>query len=359
MLNFTVGPVMSEEAVLEVASRSAPYFRTTEFSDMMKENESLILDFLKAPEGSRCVFLTSSGTGAMESAVMNALGPEDKALVINGGSFGQRFCDLCALHGLDYSEVKLPFGHQVHAGDLAPFEGAGYTALLVNMGETSSGTLYDMNLLSDFCRRNGMLLIVDAISAFITDDLDMAALGAAVVITGSQKALAVHPGIAVMALAPEVLERIERHDERCMYLSLKLALKNAERGQTPFTPAVTTLLEINQRLRDIRDHGGIEAERARVAAIARDFRAFIADYPFELVSEAPSNAVTALRFKDGKSGAKALIQTMKTEYQIWLCPNGGALADEVFRVGHIGAITDADMRALKDAFIDMRHRGLL
>lgn len=362
MLNFTVGPVMSDADVLDVASQSSPYFRTPEFSELMLENEQLMLQFFHAPADSRCVFLTTSGTGAMESCVMNVLGPDDRPIVINGGSFGQRFVDLCELHGLDYGEVKLPFGHQVRAEDLVPYEGAGYTALLVNMDETSSGTLYDMPLLADFCQRNGALLIVDAISAFLSDELDMEALGAAVVITGSQKALAVHPGIAVVALSKEAVARVGQHDEKCLYLSLKLALKNAERGQTPFTPAVTTLLEINRRLHGIEQAGGVEAERERITAIAHEFRGFVDTLegrPFELVSESPSNAVTALRFRNGKGGAKALIATMKDDYQIWLCPNGGALADEVFRVGHIGHITDEDLQALETAFTDIQVRGLL
>lgn len=91
MLNFTVGPVMSNEKVLRIASNSAPYFRTAEFSEIMLQNEQMMLDNLNAPDGSRCVFLTTSGTGAMESVVMNVLNNKDKVLVINGGSFGKDF----------------------------------------------------------------------------------------------------------------------------------------------------------------------------------------------------------------------------------------------------------------------------
>lgn len=264
MLNFTVGPVMSDPDIIEVANHSTPYFRTSEFSEIMKENERLFLDFLNAPAGSRAVFLTASGTGSMESAVMNILNDKDKIIVINGGSFGQRFVELCELHQRAFTEVKCEFGHQLKIKQLSGLED--HTALLINMHETSSGVLYDMKMVSEFCRENNILLIVDAISAFIADDLDMAELGAAVVITGSQKALAVQPGVSLIALAPAAIDRVEENKEVCMYLSLKQALKNGERGQTPFTPAVTTLLQINKRLTQISNRGGY-SRRGRISPL--------------------------------------------------------------------------------------------
>ncbi len=354
MLNFTVGPVMSDPDIIEVSNHSTPYFRTPEFSEIMKENERLFLVFLNAPNGSRAVFLTASGTGAMESSVMNILNDEDKVIVINGGSFGHRFVELCELHKRNFTEVKCEFGHQLRRNQLDGLED--HTALMINMHETSSGVLYDMKMVSEFCRENNILLIIDAISAFLSDDLDMAELGAAVVITGSQKALAVQPGVSLIALAPEALERVYKNKEICMYLSLKQALKNGERGQTPFTPAVTTLLQINKRLKKISDVG-MQQEKKTITSLAEDFRNSIKDLPFTLVSESPSNAVTCLRPNHG--GAKEIVRILKDEYGIWACPNGGEIADIVFRIGHIGYITKEDNNKLIDALHDMNQRGLL
>lgn len=357
MLNFTVGPVMSDEEVLKIASESSPYFRTPEFSAVMKENEALMLRFLNAPQGSRCVFLTSSGTGAMESLVMNVLNDQDKVLVINGGSFGHRFVELCQLHRRDMTEIALEFGKALRREQLDAYAGQGYTAMLINMHETSSGVLYDMPMIADFCREQGILLLVDAISAFLADELDMEALGAAAVITGSQKALAVQPGISVVAMAPEALERIAANPEVCMYLSLKEALKNGERGQTPFTPAVTTLLQIHSRLRQIEAEGGVEAEHDKITQTARQLRDGIADLPLTIISESLSNAVTALHPE--RVSASEVIRILKEEYQIWACPNGGAHADDVFRIGHIGHITEEDNQKLIDALHDMFSRKML
>jgi len=355
MLNFTVGPVMSNPDIIEIANHSTPYFRTPEFSEVMKENEQLMLEFLYAPEKSRCVFLTSSGTGAMESLVMNVLNAQDQVIVINGGSFGHRFVELCELHKRNFTEVKCEFGKQLRPEQLTGLEN--HTALLVNMHETSTGVLYDMPMIAEFCKKNHIMLLIDAISAFIADELDMEELGAAAVITGSQKALAAQPGISVVALAPAAVERVEKNEEVCMYLSHKQALVNGVRGQTPFTPAVTTLLQINARLKGIKKLGGVAAERKVIASIAKNFRNSIKDLPFEFVSESPSNAVTALHPKN--VSAKEIIRVLKDEYQIWGCPNGGEMADTVFRIGHIGYITHEDLYKLIDALHDMKKRGLL
>ena len=110
MLNFTVGPVQSSDEVRKIGQEQVPYFRTTEFSEVMFENERLMLEFAKADEGARTVFITGSGTASMEAVIMNTLTKEDKVLIINGGSFGQRFVDLCEIYEIPYSQLKLETG---------------------------------------------------------------------------------------------------------------------------------------------------------------------------------------------------------------------------------------------------------
>jgi len=356
MLNFTVGPVMTDPDILKISGESSPYFRNQEFSNIMLENEQLMLEFMHAPSHSRCIFLTTSGTGAMESCVINILNNKDKILVINGGGFGQRFVDLCKLHKKDFTPIVVEFGHQIKKEQLYFYANKGYTALLVNMGETSSGLCYDMKLISNFCKEQGILLIVDAISSFIADEIDMLALGAAAIFTGSQKALACHPGIAAVVLAPEALKRIEDNAEVVMYHSLKLALENGNRGQTPFTPAITTLLEINLRLNKIKKEGGIKVEHAKIVKLSKDFRTRVKSMPFEFIAENPSYAVTSLH--PINVGAKFIVETMKNDFGIWICPNGGEFADIVFRVGHIGYITEEYNNKLMEAFTTMNKNGL-
>ena len=355
MINFTVGPVQSNSEVLAIGAESAPYFRTPEFSEIMLENERLMNKFAGAPEGSRTVFLTGSGTAAMEAAVINLLTKDDNVLVVKGGSFGERFCKLCEIHGVPFTPVNVKSGHGLMEEDLKPYEDRGFTALLVNIHETSTGVLYDIDLINDFCRRNDLFLIVDAISSFLADSIDMSRSGIDVMITGSQKALAVPPGVSILVMAPPAIDRVERINSGCMYLDIKDALKNGERGQTPFTPAVTTLLQINARLRQIDKDGGPESEIGHVRELAEDFRNRIQGLPFEMFSKSPSNAVTSLMTT--KISAKTIFTTLKDEYGIWICPNGGDMAETVFRVGHIGNLTVDDNAKLVEALWDIIKRG--
>ena len=357
MINFTVGPVQSNDLVRSIGGEQVPYFRTPEFSKIMLENEQLMKKFSGAEEKARVVFITGSGTASMEATVANTFTEQDKVLIVNGGSFGQRFVQLCEIYEIPHTEIKLDNGKALTEQHLAVYENKGYTAFMVNVHETSTGVHYDMNLISAFCRRNHLFLIVDAISSFLADEFQMKELGVDVMITGSQKALACPPGISVIVLSEKAIERVEANKPKCMYLDLKSALKNGERGQTPFTPAVGILRQIHARLKQIEADGGVEKESAKIKDLAEDFRKKIKDLPFEIVSESMSNAVTPLH--PLTAPAYDIFITLKDEYGIWICPNGGELKDKVFRVGHIGDLTKEDNDKLIEAFKDMQKRGLI
>lgn len=357
MLNFTVGPVMASESVRRIGAEQVPYFRTAEFSAVMKENERLMTTFAKAPSNSRVVFLTGSGTASMEAVVMNVFTPQDHVLVVDGGSFGHRFVRLCEIHGIPHTTIALQTGQQLRAEHLAPFERKDYTGFLVNLHETSTGVLYDIKLIANFCRRNGLFLVVDSISSFLADPFDMEALDVQVMITGSQKALACPPGISAIVLSPKATERIQRSQVQTMYFDLKDALKNGERGQTPFTPAVGTLLQIHERLKEIERSGGVEAENRRIGLLAEDFRNKIASLPLTIVSESLSNAVTPLHPLN--ASAYDIFLRLKDGYGIWICPNGGELAEKVFRVGHLGTLRTEDNTTLVNALKDLQQKGIL
>lgn len=356
MLNFTVGPVQSGEQVCQMGGEQVPYFRTPEFSQIMLENERLMKKFSGAGESARVVFLTGSGTAAMEAAVMNLFTAEDKVLIVNGGSFGARFVKICRIHGIPCEEILLAAGQPLREEELNAYRGGGYTGFLVNVHETSTGVLYDMEMISRFCKGEGLFLVADAISSFLADPFEMEKWGVDVMITGSQKALACPPGVSVLVLSERAVRRAEKNPVKCLYLNLKDALKDMERGQTPFTPAVGILRQIHVRLKEI-ERTGLEEERRKIEILARDFRDRIRELPFDIASPSMSNAVTPLHPRQGS--AYDIFVRLKEEYQIWVCPNGGELADQIFRVGHIGALTLEDNKTLIAALRDMEKRGLL
>lgn len=357
MLNFTVGPVMSSNEVCSIGAQQVPYFRTAEFSEVMLENEKYMLEYAKAPKGSKAVFMTCSSTGSMEAVVMNCFTQQDKVLIINGGSFGRRFVELCAIHEVPYVSLDLEHGKKLTKERLYEYDKQGFTGLLVNVDETSTAVLYDTMMIGEFCKKNHLFFVCDCVSSFLADPFNMSECGADVMITGSQKVLACPPGISIIVLAPKGVERVEASNVKTMYFNLKDALKNQERGQTPFTPAVGILLQIHERLKEIKNQGGADAEIARVAAQALDFREKIKDLPFELVSESPANGVTSVH--PTTANAYDIFLKLKDEYGIWICPNGGDMKDSIFRVGHIGALTHDDNTTLINAFKDLQNRGIL
>ena len=335
MRQYTIGPVDMEESVRAKGAEQIPYFRTKEFSRDMLQMSKQFLALLSAPEGAAWIPLTASGTGAMEAVVMNVLRPEDKCLVIDGGTFGHRFVQLCERHGVPHESLCVPFGTTLVEDMLSPYEGKGFTALLVNIDETSTAQLYDYRMLGDFCRRNGILYIADAISSFLADEFRMDEAGVDVVITASQKAIALPPGMSFVALSEGVLkERIGKKKSIPMYFDFADALINMERGQTPFTPAVGTLMQLRLRLEEITRRG-IEAEIATHRERALHFRELCRKAEIPLPEYPMSNAVTAVLFPEGN--ALEVLRIMREEYGEVLTPNGGELADTVLRVGHLGA----------------------
>ena len=357
MLNFTVGPVMCSDEVRAVGGEQVPYFRTPEFSTLMFENEQLMLKFAKAPEDSKVVFMTNSSTGSMEAVVMNCFDENDKVLVIDGGSFGHRFVELCEIHDVPHIVLKLNHGQKLTKERLYEYDRIDLTGLLVNIDETSTGVLYDSEMIGEFCKKNNIFFVCDCVSSFLADPFNMAHCGADAIITGSQKVLACPPGISVIILAQRAIERVKNRKVKSMYFNLADALKNMERGQTPFTPAVGILRQLNTRLKEIESFGGADAEIARVAAQAEDFRNKIKNLPFEFVSESPANGVTPVH--PINNDAYMIFETLKNEYSIWICPNGGEMKNTIFRVGHIGHLTHEDNTTLINALKDMQRRGLL
>jgi aspartate aminotransferase-like enzyme len=331
---------------LAIGAEQTPYFRNETFSGIVLECEAWLLETLHAPEGSRVLFLGASGTGAMEAAVTNLVAPGEKVAAVVGGGFGARFAEIARFYGAEVTEIAV--GDDALA-DTAPLSAArDASVLLLNAHETSVGLLYDVASVGRFCREHGQLFVVDAISMYVTDPLDMQGWGIDAVVLASQKGLALPPGLSMVVLSPRAQRRLRPSGS--YYFDFARALGDGVRGQTPFTPPVTILLQLHQRLEAIAGHG-IEAEQRRARRLAERFRAGIAGLPLAFYRRHMPNAMTALTPTDGRSAAE-IVARMERRYGMVLTPNGGALADTVFRVGHMGAMTEADIDALIDALKD-------
>ena len=337
---FTPGPVMMDTETCDEGGQQMVYHRTAEFSRRILRCEALLKEACGAAAADRVVMLTGSGTAAMEGAVLNLFSSGEKVLVVNGGDFGRRFAEIAALHGLAVEEAELAPGRPLTAEDLRPFESAGFTGLLVNHHETSTGTLMDLALLAGFCRAHGLLFVVDAIGSFLADPLDMAWSGIDALILSSQKALALPPGMSFVVLSARAVARVGTFAPCSYYLDFGRYLGDIRRGQTPFTPAVGILRQLERRLGAVLE-AGVARQVAGVRALAQDFRAKLRGLPFRVFSASPSNAVTALEPLGGVPPAH-YVSRLAEEFGLFVCPNGGALRDRIFRVGHLGRLTPAD-----------------
>lgn len=344
---FTPGPVMLDAATRCDGGEQMIYHRTAEFSRCILHCEALLKQACGARPNDRAILLTGSGTAAMEAVVLNLFAPRRKVLVVNGGDFGHRFSEIAAVHGLSVVEIKLAPGERLTAEDLRPHRNGGFSGLLVNHHETSTGSLMDLALLSQFCRHQGLVFVVDAIGSFLADPLDMAALGIDALILSSQKALALPPGLSVALLSERAVDRIGIVPPRSYYFDFDRYLADLPRGQTPFTPAVGVIRQLERRLGQVLQTG-VARQVAGVRALALDFREKIRGLPFRLFSDCPSNAVTALEPLDGVPPAH-YVERLAEDFGIFVCPNGGALRDRIFRVGHLGELTPDDNTRLADA----------
>ena len=334
---FTVGPVQMYPETLKIEGTQLPYFRTPEFGAMMKECEQMFLQSVHAPKGAGFIALTSSGTGAMDAAVSNMLSEKDKALVINGGSFGKRFAEICGRCRIPYDTYDIPFRESFSKDAFLAFEKKGYTALLVNACETSTGQKYDLDFLGDFCRRNGMLFIVDAVSAYLADPIDMETQNIDVLFTASQKALALSPGVALVALSEKAKQRAK--EGASYYFDFNFYLENQKRGQPPFTSAIGTMLSLHQRLSSILEKG-VENEIALHAERASYFRKNLSALLLQIPDIPLSNCCTPILFP--KENATAVYESLKEKDDLILTPSGGDWKDLQLRVGHMGNLTLED-----------------
>ncbi len=345
---FTVGPVEMAPDICRVAAEPLPYFRTQAFSALLKELERQFLESIAAPDEARAVFLTASGSGAMEAAVTGLFGPEDKLLVIDGGSFGHRFAEICRLHKLPATIHSLPLAEDFSADTLAPYSGRGFTGLLIQAHETSIGKKLDLAAAGAWCRREGCLLVADCVSAYLVDDLDMEGMNIDLLLTASQKALALQPGLTLLACSKAVVDRIYAHPDRGgLYLNLYQAFLNAERGQTPFTPALAIIYQLRARLEGISAAGGPKTEVKRCADLAGYLRRRLAaETPFSLPTYSLSNGLTPVW--TGQFDAYRLFEELLAD-GFTVTPCGGDLAKRMLRIGHMGNLTPSDYDTLLTA----------
>ena len=356
MKQFTLGPVEMYERTKAIGAQELIYFRTPEFSAFIKETDEMLRELFNASRAYHTIIMASSGTGAMDATLQNCFTCKDKLLIINGGKFATYFIWLCEYQGIPFDTVEVPFGEALTVDMLAPFEEQGYTALLVNIHETSTGQLYDKQMLRDFCKRNSMYYIVDAISSVCADEVDVTKYEMDAMIFSSQKGFAIAPGLGMVILSDKLyIERVKNNKLASLYFDFNEYVKNMLRGQTPFTPAIGVLYQLNDMLKYLLEQG-VPRVIERTKELAEYFRTNVRKLGFEVLSFPLSNAMTPIYLQD--VSAMDIHLVLKEKHNIMVNPSG-LLPENLLPIGHLGNLCKADydvlLFALKAVYEELKN----
>jgi aspartate aminotransferase-like enzyme len=318
-----------EPEILGIASEQVPYMRTRWFSELILECEGIMLDILGCP-GGRVIPYTASGTAAMDACVASFVSTCKRPLIINGGDFGARWGKLCHYYDLPYDEFDVPFARHPDMALLREQITSGkFDVLLMQHHETSSGYLYDLESVSQLCRANGIRLVVDAISSFLTDSLSMGRWGIDIIIVSSQKGLNLPPGLSFVVISPGILEQ-GGFAKKAFYFDWDEQLANLKRGQTPFSPATHLFMQLHERLRRIRNRGATNILND-VSIRARAFRQACLAQEWSIPAERMSNCLTAVNLP---FPARDLVDYLNAR-QIYVMPSR---LSTMIRVTHSGTL---------------------
>lgn len=284
------------------------------------------------------LILCSTGTGGMVGAVNNFFSPGDKALVINGGNFGERWTKICKAYNLGVEEIKIDWGFAVKPEDVekALKKDPSIKGVFVQASETSTGVYHDIQALASIVKKyEGTILVVDAISALVAHDLKMDAWGIDVLIGGSQKGLMLPPGLAFVGVSEKAWAFAEKSTSPKFYFNFKKERENLAKNQTNFTSPVTLIIGLNECLKLVQAEG-LENAFKRHARLAHATREAVKALGLDMFTkESPSNSVTAINAPAGLDGQE-IYKNLRVKYGITTAGGQGHVKGKIFRIAHLG-----------------------
>ena len=313
--------------------------RTDEFSEINKESEKILLDLIHC-SGGKTIIYTGSGTGAMSAVVENYVSTKKKAFVIDGGSFGHRWFQMCTYYGVDAYDYKVPFACDIDYSELeATVSAEGPEVLLCQHHETSSGQLFNLEKISKICKAYNVSLVVDVISSFLAEELNMDALGIDICVASTQKGLNIPPGLSIVFLNKQLADYQFSH--KGYYWDFDENIINLKRGQTPFSPATILYLQLNARLKQLKAEGGETANIQAVRKRAKYFRSLCKKYGWAILADTPSFAVTGFQTQDDDQ--RRIFRGLINKYNTFIMPGA---KQGFYRVSHMGLQTEAELEEL-------------
>jgi aspartate aminotransferase-like enzyme len=352
------GPTPVPENVLAAAAEPIIHHRTPEFSKI----------FMEVTEGLKYVFgtkedvyiLTSSGTGAMEAAVVNILSPGDKAITINGGKFGERWGNICKAYGIQHKEIVLEWGQDYTKDELEAELKANpdLKAIFCQLSETSTGAIFDIQGYGEVVSKTNAILVVDGISGAGVMPCPMDDWKVDIFLSGSQKSFMIPPGLAYIAFSQKAWKLVETAKCPKFYFDVKKAKKNLADKTTPWTPGISLVIQQKKSL-DIIMAMGLEKLFAHHRILGDATRAGVKALGLELLAKKPGNILTAVKTPAGIEGSK-IVKTMQGKYMAYIAGAQDPHKGKFFRIAHLGYMGGFDiitaLTALEMTLSDLSYK---
>jgi len=339
---FIPGPTPVPPSVLTAMTKPVIGHRSGEFSRLYR---SVVEKMQRVYQTKNDLFvLSNSGTGALEMALANTINPGEKVLSLVTGHFAQRFNRIATVLGADVETLEFPWEGPVDLNVVEKkLEEEDYQAVLVTHNETSTGVVNDLAGLGRLTAQTDALLLVDAVSSLGGVDIKTDEYHLDMVMTSSQKALMLPPGLSAISVSSKAWERVEKCQERTVYFSLNDYRRLMTKGHTPWTPAVGLLYGLEAAL-DMILTEGLEQVFGRHRRLARAVRAGMRALGLKVVAaeECASPTVTAVWAPAGVDPDE-LRRFLREELGIYMAGGKGSLAGRIFRFGHMGYVGEFDI----------------
>jgi len=333
MILATPGPVEIPYFVREVYLKDTIHHRTPEFKEILTDTLNRFSKITKLPVN---VFLSSSGTGAMEATVINTV--KNKALTINAGKFGERWGKICKAFGIDFKEIKYDWDTPAQTDDIiaAIKEDENIDTLFIQICESAGGLRHPVEEIAAEVKliRDDIIVVADGITALGVEELDTTNID--IVVGGSQKAFMLPPGLSMLGLSEKALERIG--NGKGFYFNLANEIKKQQQGTTAFTPATGLIIALNEVLKKL-DEIGLENHYKNTANRHKALLAAIEAIGLSIFPQNPALSMAAV-FSEKAEDIRAIL---KTKYEINVAGGQDHMKGKLFRINNMGIIEDNKM----------------
>lgn len=335
---FTPGPVMIPDEVLLEAAQPIEHHRTQVYQNLLKEVTAGLQYVFQT--SSPCITIAGSGTAGMEGAIVSCARPGRKALICDGGKFGERWGKVCDAFGIERETYKIEWGRGAKAEKVAEYlaKDKSIGMVVVVYSETSTAAVSELEQIAKITKDTDVLLITDAITAAGAIPLKTDEWGVDVVVTGSQKALMQPPGLAYAAIGKKAQDVIQSLKPKAFYLSYKAYLKSLADNDAPYTPAITLVRSTHKALQMIKAEG-IENVWCRVSKLARATRAAGVAMGLQVYPKDPVDSLTAILMPESVK-VSSLRKTLQNKYGVHVADGQDELKGKVIRISHMGAVDE-------------------